>query len=358
MIEMKVRYLIKRRGSYYWYPSHHMKHYPELGLKSIPLGKLPGPATQRAIEENANLERIVLGLERQGKAERGSIGWLIGEYKKDEAFLQLRPSTQASYMHTLNFLYGRFWDIQAKDFERAHAKAFYQRHRHKPRQAQEYAKLMRILFGLAYDMGLVTSNPFSALRVKRNPPRQEIWAPEQIAAFQARARAMGWPSMALAMQLLVDTGQRPGDVVDLAWTNYDGVRIALLQSKTGERVSIPVTRALKAMLDTTDKRGVVILISEKSERKYKRQYFSTLFSEIRDAAGIPSHLQPRDLRRTAAVRLAEAECTPKEIAAITGHKIDRSSEILETYVPTTDKMADNAIEKLENLKHRSRSLEK
>ena len=59
------------------------------------------------------------------------------------------------------------------------------------------------------------------------------------------------------------------------------------------------------------------------------------------------HLQARDLRRTAAVRLAEAGATVPEIAAVTGHSIDRTERIMEVYVPRTRAMAVAAIEKLE-----------
>ena len=59
------------------------------------------------------------------------------------------------------------------------------------------------------------------------------------------------------------------------------------------------------------------------------------------------HLQARDLRRTAAVRLAEAGATAPEIAAVTGHSIDRTERILEVYVPRTKAMATATITKLE-----------
>jgi len=59
------------------------------------------------------------------------------------------------------------------------------------------------------------------------------------------------------------------------------------------------------------------------------------------------HLQLRDLRRTAATTLAEAGCTIPEIAAITGHSIDKCQRIIDTYVIKTKTTAKTAIEKLE-----------
>ncbi|MCP4392938.1 MAG: hypothetical protein GY804_01515 [Alphaproteobacteria bacterium] len=53
-----------------------------------------------------------------------------------------------------------------------------------------------------------------------------------------------------------------------------------------------------------------------------------------------------DLRRTAVVRLAEAGATEAQIAAVTGHKIETTRQILETYLPRTSDMAEAAITKL------------
>ena len=88
------------------------------------------------------------------------------------------------------------------------------------------------------------------------------------------------------------------------------------------------------------------MVSETTNRPYKRYHFTHEFRRIRDLAGITS-LQFRDLRRSAVVRLAEAGCTVPEIAAITGHQLGRTARILETYLPRTAPMARAAIRKLE-----------
>ena len=59
-----------------------------------------------------------------------------------------------------------------------------------------------------------------------------------------------------------------------------------------------------------------------------------------------------DLRRTTVVWLAEAGSTKAEVAAITGHLIDRVRTILETYLPRTGPMAVAAIAKLEDARAR------
>ena len=50
---------------------------------------------------------------------------------------------------------------------------------------------------------------------------------------------------------------------------------------------------------------------------------------------------------TAIVLLGEAGCTEAQIAAVSGHSIEKTRQILETYLPRTTKMAEAAIRKWE-----------
>jgi len=50
---------------------------------------------------------------------------------------------------------------------------------------------------------------------------------------------------------------------------------------------------------------------------------------------------------TAVVRLAVAGCSVPEIAAVTGHTIDRCARILEVYLPRTALMARAAVARLD-----------
>ena len=54
-----------------------------------------------------------------------------------------------------------------------------------------------------------------------------------------------------------------------------------------------------------------------------------------------------DLRRTAVVRMAEAGCTIPEIASLSGHQLETTSRIIETYLPRNRRLAQAAVAKLE-----------
>jgi integrase len=211
-----------------------------------------------------------------------------------------------------------------------------------PREADNLVSAMGRLGSWAFDRGEVERNVLDDFpRVYRSDRTDMIWLPEHVLAFQRVASA----EMKIALMLGLHTGQRQGDLRRVTWSAYDGERITLRQGKGKKIVSIKCTNALKTMLDGMDKKGVVILTTP-SGRPWTKRYFNEHWHEASLAAGI-TDLHFHDLRGTAITMLAEAGCTPLEIAAITGHTFKNVTHILETYLSRTRRLADAAIVKLE-----------
>jgi integrase len=148
-----------------------------------------------------------------------------------------------------------------------------------------------------------------------------------------------------ALVLALETGQRQGDLLMLPWSAYDGTWIRLRQSKTGRAVKVPVTRRLRAVLDNTARNSPVVLTNSYG-RPWQPNAFRKAWSSVSRKAGIVD-LTFHDLRGTAVTRLSEAECTPQEIATITGHSLRDVGAIVDRYSARTDKLAVAAIAKLE-----------
>jgi hypothetical protein len=155
--------------------------------------------------------------------------------------------------------------------------------------------------------------------------------------------------------------------------DYDGVKIKVVQQKTGTTVWIKAHRDLKAVLDehlARRKRESRIggkILQNKSGDPFTPRYFAMRWMKVEVAAGqrapAPkrekgvkgpqrrqdwSQHQRRDLRRTAVIRLAEAECTILQIAAITGHSPKSIEDILRVYWVSTYPQAAAPITKLED----------
>ena len=142
------------------------------------------------------------------------------------------------------------------------------------------------------------------------------------------------------------TGQRQGDLLRLPWSAYDGKQFRLRQSKTDVRVVIPVGAPLKEALDAATKHGPIILTST-DKRPWTAGGFRTSWRKACTKAGIVG-VTFNDLRGTAVMRLALAECTEAEIATLTGHTLRDVRSILDAHYLYRDPiLAENAIRKLE-----------
>ena len=96
--------------------------------------------------------------------------------------------------------------------------------------------------------------------------------------------------------------------------DYDGRAISLKQSKTGVRVTVPCTTALKAMLDSLPRTSGTILHSPTGLRWDARNFRQRWAKATKKAKLKDLHFH--DLRGTAITLLAEAGSTVPEIAGV------------------------------------------
>lgn len=158
-----------------------------------------------------------------------------------------------------------------------------------------------------------------------------IWQEEDISAFLAVAP----PHVALPFVIALETGQRQSDVLHMTWAQYDGVAIRLQQKKTGKRLVVPLTAALRDRLDNVEQAGSVICLNSHG-KPWTADGFKTSFAAakavaIEQGAKNIATLTFHDTRGTAVVNMAIAGCTVPEIASITGHSLKDAETILETH---------------------------
>jgi integrase len=131
------------------------------------------------------------------------------------------------------------------------------------------------------------------------------------AAFEAQAPG----SLRVAVALLLYTGQRTSDVVNMKWSQFDGEFIEVAsQQKTGEYVSVPCHKELKAVLVKLPRQGEYILRGERSDRLPAKslQLMIRRVLVLTGHAGYGAH----GLRKKAVEALVEAGAQPAEIMAI------------------------------------------
>src|SRR6516165_2127278 len=142
------------------------------------------------------------------------------------------------------------------------------------------------------------------------------WTEDEISQF-VRFHPLGTkPRLALA--LLLYTAQRRSDVVKMGRQHIRDGWLHVKQEKTDKPLAIPVHPELRAVLDATPSEHLTFLVTA-TGKPYGPNHFSETFREWCDAAGLPKRCTAHGLRKAACRRLAEAGCSEKQIAAISGH---------------------------------------
>ena len=276
----------------------------------------------------------------------GTLHAVIADYKASRDFRDLAPRTRKDYLRHISNIEKVFASLPLEALENPRVNRVFLMWRDGlpggGRQADyAYTVLTRIL-SWAREGGLTDWRPPARVKKLYHGDRSEmLWLPADIAAFRSVCSEALWLGMVLAL----DTGQRQADLLVLPWAAYDGDWIKLKQNKTGQRVEIPVTADLRAVLARTKRVSPIIMTNSRGQ-PWRQHGFSSMWRRTSRAAGIEG-LTFNDLRGTAVTRLAEAGCTVPQIAAITGHSFKSAAEILERYLPRTRDLALAAITKLE-----------
>ena len=278
----------------------------------------------------------------------GTLQSVLNAFQDSSDWFDLAERTQRDYVKLIKIIEEKFGSFPLSAISDRRTRSLFlawrdERAKKSRRQADYGWQVLARVLSWAHGRGLVTANPCErGGRVYRASRNSNIWTPEDEAAFLKVAPA----HLHLPLILALWTGQRQGDLLRLAWTQYDGDRIRLKQGKTGARVVIPVGAPLRAALNAHRcKEGRILVNSEGAP--WTPDGFRSSWRKACGAAGIVG-ITFNDLRGTAVTRLAVAECTEAEIATITGHSLRDVRSILDShYLHRDQKLAESAIRKLE-----------
>jgi len=295
--------------------------------------------------------RYTRGPAQPERPDTGSVAALLAAFKGGPEYAALAPSTRAQYA-----IYLRPWEepewarFPVREVTRRHIMAMRDalasprilpsgRRTGGPGAATAFGRITGALFGWALDRGLIEHSP--AQRIK--------------ALAKGRLPDWGEDAIALALDKLPEafrrvvvlglhTGQRRGDLARMAWQQVRDGRIAIVQGKTGAEVLVPLHPVLAAELAAWRQGRVGTILLSPRGKPWTDTHLSREMGAQLAKLGMPG-LNVHGLRKAASRRLAEAGCTPHEIAAITGH---RTLAMVQHYTDAADRahMAGGAIVKL------------
>lgn len=286
-------------------------------------------------------EPSTIGLNR---IKIGSLESLIVARQKSSDYAVLKDSTKAVYNRLLNRIrsdpigQGPFMDMQPE-----HVRMAIDALGDAPTTRARIRRLLSQLMDYAIDKGWREDNPVVSVKIKRRKSEGiHPWTDPEIDQYLAQ-----WPSgtpQRLALSLMLYTGQRRSDVVRMGPFDVHEGMIYVRQEKTNECLWIPLHSALQAELDLWHGKGQTYLSRTSDGKPYTANGFYNVFKDWCALARLPMRCSPHGLRKAAGRRLAEAGCTPHQIAAILGHKT-LSETMRYTQSARQKKLAQQAMEK-------------
>jgi integrase len=183
---------------------------------------------------------------------------------------------------------------------------------------------MSVLFRHAKELGWVKENPaldVIRLAIPENKQRpHEPWTDEACAIFRERAHL----EALLAFELGIETVQRPGDLVNIKWGDYNGETIHVKQSKTGKSLVLPCSPRLKRILEAEkvaiggDPHPSLHILRGTGGKKLTYSGLAQMMKKERERLKLLKY-DLHAMRYRGVMELAWAGCTDEEIMSYSGH---------------------------------------
>jgi integrase len=284
------------------------------GFKRVPLPGLPYSPEFMAAYESALAGQQALLPVGASRVIPGTLRAVAASYFATAGFRAKRPSTQYSYRNIIDRLCYEYGDNRVALLQREHVVRLIAARADKPRTANALRSALRALMQHAVETGMRGDDPTQAVKaIPYKSGSYHSWSEQEIAQFEQH-HPIGSKAR-LAFGLLLYTGQRRSDVIRMGRQHMVEGGLAIRQQKTGQQVWIPIHETLAPLIARID--NLTFIVTELG-KPFTAAGFGNWFRDQCRAAGLQG-CSAHGLRHAAARRLAEAGCTPHEIAAITGH---------------------------------------
>jgi len=251
----------------------------------------------------------------------------------------LRDSTRKNYRIAISEMM-LVWGARSLDSIRfVDVEEFHRANSHRKCAANNYIRVLHVMFEKAAQWELTDRrNPARGIKLFPENKRKRYLSPEERRRLngvltEALRRVSGtaegrkgpfrrW-SHVYAIRLLLITGMRMSEVLDLEWSwiSRERLEIILPHSKTGQSVR-PISPAVLEVLDELAiyrKPGIPQVVYGENSQRIRPSSLNASWRGLRAVAGLED-VRLHDLRHSAASEAISAGCTLKEVAVLLGHR--------------------------------------
>jgi integrase len=246
----------------------------------------------------------------------GTFSWLVAKYIATAEWSELKPATRKQRHSFYRMSEKTAGDTPLKKIGNKAILAGRDKRRDRPFSANNYIKAMRGLFRWAVGAGYVPSDPTAGIKLLRLKDRQDgfhEWTEDEVARYELR-----WPvgtRERLALDLLLYTGLRRGDVVRLGRPHVRNGEFSIRTEKTGITVTAPIMPQLAETIAASPTGELTFLATAKGT-PFGKESFGNWFKIACVAAGVPG--SAHGLRKAGARRAVEDGATEWQLNAIFG----------------------------------------
>lgn len=282
------------------------------------LSRLPDdPASTAFAREYARLRSG-----HEGTKGKRTIKALIARYTRDKLPAKAK-NTQITYRRAFKYLEEKIGHYDPKTIRRSHIIDMQHANADKPATANRRLEALSVLLTYAVELEWIPINPCQGInRLKSKRPARQPWPAHLIKAARETADA----DTLILFELLLGTGQRINDVLQMQWGHIQDGLLTVTQAKTGTRLVIPLTDRLASVLRTAPRRGLYIVTLPDGRRMGYQSAWKRLH-DLREAIGALDY-DNHALRYTAAHEIASLPgMTLEHVRAITGHSSDQMARL-------------------------------
>lgn len=249
----------------------------------------------------------------------GTFNALIASYKRSKRWSQMKATSQQMRGNALARFAAKHGDKPVDRLEPRHIDKWMGEMAETPHAANDLRKMLNQLMKHARLLGLRRDNPVEVIDpIKTTSGGYHCWSEDEIAQYEAR-----WPigtRERLAMALLLYTGLRRGDMVNVGRQHRRGDKFVLYHGKNRSETVVRILPQLISALDAVPGEHLTYLVT-RTGKAFTAAGFGNWFRERCNDAGLPN-CSAHGLRKAMARRLAESGATHLQGRAVTGHKSD------------------------------------
>lgn len=339
----------------------HGKERIYLRIKGRPKIRLRGdPNTDAFAEEyrKAIEGQVAPTRQKHTASPQGSLRALCESYYRSAEYKRLDLKTRHVRRLILDKLCDQYGSKPAALMEPRHVRNIRDAKAETPEAANSIVKALRAVFRQGMLAGDATSNPAVTIEyLQADGDGFHAWTMDEVHQFESRHPIGTTPRLALA--LLVYTGQRRSDIVQLGRQHVGSDGWLRFTQHKGRRrrpvtLTLPIVPELRRIIDASRTGDLTFLVSGRGT-PYPSESFGNQFRRWCRDAGLQD-CSAHGLRKLTGARLAELGCSAREIAAVLGH---RTLKEVQRYTASADQriLAGSAMARLAEVSHQNKSSE-